>query len=236
MSETVMYVIYIAAMLAGAGLFLAWAQDRRGVPAASYLVAIFIPLWSAAAYLAMALGQGSIEVAGQTVYFARYLDWIVTTPLLLLALSFTAMYKTSKDKTLIAGLMGADAFMIITGLIADLSEPPVSYLWYGLGMVALAVVFYGVWFPLRRQAQANPDPRIAGIYDRLALFLSIFWIGYPLTWLIGPSGINLVSREVDVALFIFLPIISKVGFSLYDLSMLRRLESSEARADFAPAR
>lgn len=166
MSETVLYAIYIGAMLIGAGIFLVWAQDRRGVPAEEYLIAIFIPLWSAAAYLAMAMGQGSLEVDGQITYYARYLDWVVTTPLLLLALSLTAMYKTAKDKTLIAALMGADVFMIVTGLLADLSETPIRYVWYGLGVVALVVIFYLVWGAAAPQSAGEPGLAHRGGFTR----------------------------------------------------------------------
>lgn len=228
MSETTMYGFYVGVMVIGTILFLAMSQNRRGVPKVEYLIAIFIPVWSGAAYLAMALGQGSVEVDGQVTYYARYLDWVVTTPLLLFALALTSMHKTDKDYTLIAGLIGADVFMILTGLIADLSETPIRYIWYGLGVVALLVILYLVWVPLRQKARENPESRIAGIYSQLAAYLTLFWIGYPITWLIGPSGFDLVSQEVDTFLFIVLPIFSKIGFSLYDLTLLRRLGGSDS--------
>ncbi|MDQ3397288.1 MAG: bacteriorhodopsin [Deinococcota bacterium] len=40
--------------------------------------------------MAIALGYGKVEVATTTVYYARYLDRVVTTPLLLLALALRA--------------------------------------------------------------------------------------------------------------------------------------------------
>ncbi len=63
----------------------------------------------------------------------------MTTPLLL-ALAFTAMHYVGKNKTLIAGLMGADVVMVVCGLIADLSPTPLRYVWYLLGVVAFLVV------------------------------------------------------------------------------------------------
>lgn len=221
--ESTLHWIYVAIMAAGALIFLAWSQNRRGVPKEEYLIAMFIPIWSAAAYIALALGQGKVEVNEQITYFARYLDWVVTTPLLLLALAFTAFFKVKKDYTLIAGVIGADIFMILTGLIADLSVEPARYIWYGLGVVAFVVIMYLLWVPMRAEAAAHPESRIGGIYTRGLTYLTIFWIGYPLVWLIGPSGLNLVSQDIDTLLFIVLPIFSKVGFSLYDLMMLRDL-------------
>jgi bacteriorhodopsin len=136
------------------------------------------------------------------------------------------MHKQPKNYTTIAGIMAADAFMIVCGLLADLSETPIRYVWYGLGVLAFLVVLYLVWVTLRQEAASNPDPRIAGIYNRLAGYLTFFWIGYPLVWLIGPSGLGIVSQSVDTLLFIVLPIFSKVGFSIFDLWQLRGLSES----------
>jgi bacteriorhodopsin len=224
--ESTLHWIYVGIMLAGALIFFLWSRNPKGVPQYEYLIATFIPLWSAAAYMGMALGQGKLEIDEQTTYVARYLDWVVTTPLLLVALSLTATFHKEKKYTLMATLVGADVFMIISGLIADLSQTPIRYIWYGLGVLALLVIFYLVWVSLRRWVMENQTPEIQRIYTRLAAYLTIFWIGYPLTWLLGPSGIGLFSQEVDTLLFIFLPVFSKVGFSLYDLSMLRNLDKT----------
>ena len=112
--------LYVVSMGIGALYFVSLSANPRGVPLYEYLVAIFIPVWSGLAYMAMALNQGKIGVAGQITHYARYIDWVVTTPLLLLALAWTAMQFIPKDKTLIAGLMGTDIIMILSGLIADL--------------------------------------------------------------------------------------------------------------------
>jgi bacteriorhodopsin len=222
--QELLHWIYVGIMLVGALIFFGWSRNPKGVPRYEYLIAMFIPIWSAAAYMAIAFGQGLVEIEGQTTYIPRYLDWVVTTPLLLLALSLTAMHKQKKDVTIIVGLMGADVFMIVCGLIADLSVTPIRYVWYGLGVAAFLVILWLIWVTLRRQVMATQTPQMQRIYQRAALYLTIFWVGYPLTWLIGPSGLGLVSQDVDTFLFVMLPAFSKVGFSLFDLSMLRGLD------------
>jgi bacteriorhodopsin len=224
--ETLMNTIYVLAMAAGALLFVFWSRDPRGVPQYEYLIATFIPVWSGAAYLAMALDQGKLAVDGQITYYARYLDWVVTTPLLLLALALTAMHRIKKDKTLIAALMGADVFMILTGLIADLSPTPTRYIWYGLGVAAFLVVLYLIWVPLKAKADSQ-GPEIAAIFRRVAGLLSVLWVAYPLTWILGPSGIGLLNQSLDTLLFTLVPILSKVGWSIVDLSSLRALNGRE---------
>lgn len=228
--ETALYTVYVVSMAAGALLFITWSRHPRGVPVWEYLVAAIIPVWSGLAYLAMGLGLGTVEVAGQTTYWARYADWVVTTPLLLTALWMTATTHSDKRPhvpTLVT-LVAADVVMILSGLVADLSEGSARLVFYGIGVAALAVVFWTAFTSLRQVAHRDAD--VGRIYDRVALYLALFWIGYPLTWILGPSGFGVVGQNVDTALFILLPIFSKVGFSIYDLGLLRRLGAAEGRA------
>lgn len=225
--DALLHLIYVGCMAAGALLFAAWLRDPRGVPRWEYIVAITIPVWSGLAYLAMALGMGTVEVAGQTTYWARYADWVVTTPLLLTALWMTATTRTEKRKhaPTLAALVAADVVMILSGLVADLSDAPARGIYFGIGVAALAFIFWVVWGPLRHVAQH--DPEMGRIYTTVAFYLSAFWIGYPLTWALGPSGLGVVGQTVDSVLFVLLPVFSKVGFSILDLGLLRRAGGSD---------
>jgi bacteriorhodopsin len=178
--------------------------------------------------MAMALDQGKVEVAGQIVHYARYIDWIVTTPLLLLALSWTAMQFIRKDWTLIGFLMSTQVVVITTGLIADLSEREwVRYLWYVCGVVAFLVVLWGVWLPLRHKSKSQ-SRELSELHERLTLYFTALWIGYPTAWIIGPSGFGWINQNIETLLFCVLPFFSKVGFSFLDLYGLRNLQRSDS--------
>ena len=220
--------LYVVSMGIGALYFVSLSANPRGVPQHEYLVAIFIPVWSGLAYMAMALNQGKLGVAGQITHYARYIDWVVTTPLLLLALAWTAMQFMPKDKTLIAGLMGTDIMMILSGLIANLSVGWLRYLWYGVGVVAFLVIMRGIWGPLRAKTRRQKS-ELSNLYDKLATYFTVLWIGYPTVWILGPSGIGLFNQTIDTLLFCILPFFSKVGFSFLDLHGLRNLYSTRAR-------
>ncbi|HZF66541.1 MAG TPA: bacteriorhodopsin [Gemmatirosa sp.] len=200
------------------------------MPAYEYLIAFIVPVWSGAAYLAMVFGQGKTEAYGQTAHWARYVDWVVSTPLLLLALAFTALHQTrekGRHATLVAGLLAADVFMILTGLVADLSPYPLRYVWYLLGCAALVVILAVVWGPLRRIAEAS-SPELGRVYRRVAGLLAVLWIGYPLFWILGPSGLRVIGQSTETLLFVVWPILSKVGWSLVDLTSLRALNARTA--------
>uniref|UniRef100_UPI00286C689C bacteriorhodopsin n=1 Tax=Chamaesiphon sp. OTE_20_metabat_361 TaxID=2964689 RepID=UPI00286C689C len=220
--------IYVAAMTTGALYFWSLSRNPKSVPQSEYLVAIFIPIWSGLAYMSMALGQGKVEVAGRIVHYARYIDWMVTTPLLLLTLSWTAMQFVKKDWTLIGFLMSTQIVVIATGLIAELSAQNwIRYLWYICGTVAFLVVLWGIWVPLR--SIANSQGRdLARLYQKLITYFTVLWIGYPLLWLVGSSGLRLISQDIDTMLFCILPFFSKVGFSFLDLHGLRGLQNRQS--------
>lgn len=237
MAHTAWLWFYVACMAAGSIAIMWMSRDPKGVPHFEYAAAAFIPVWSGLAYMASALDQGVIEVAGRSVYLARYADWLVTTPLLLATLAWTAMFYTKKHVSLIVTIMGADVIMILSGLFADLTTyGPVKWLWYIIGCVCLGIIYWVAWGPFRHIAHEQ-GPELGAAYTRVATLLSVLWVGYPLVWALGPSGLGLLGSTTDVALFVLLPIVSKVGFSLYDLSELRKLgaERPSHAVEHAPA-
>ncbi|MCA0989755.1 bacteriorhodopsin [Guptibacillus hwajinpoensis] len=221
--ETSLHIFYFIVMISSAIYFYLLSRKPKGVPLYEYVIAIVITGWSGVAYLSIALGQGLLERPEKTIYFARYLDWVVSTPLLLLPLALTAMFYQKKiNRTLIASLIIADVFMILTGLIADFSPDTLKYIWYSLGLVALAIILRIIWGPLKRMA--NESDQLAKHYKRMAIYLTSFWVLYPLAWFFGASGVGLTKGMVDTLAFIVLPIFSKVGFGILDLHGLRKIK------------
>lgn len=214
--------IYVSIMFLGAFYIGVLSFNPKGVPKVDYLINFFIPVWSGLAYMAMALGQGLADLGENITFYARYIDWVVTTPLLLLSLALTAMYHVKKNSTLILSLIGADIIMIVCGLVGDLSIGNIRYLWFSIGVVALLFVIYIIWGPLRSISREESED-LGKLYDFLAGYLTLFWIGYPISWIIGPAGLGIVSSKIDAYLFVILPIFSKVGFGILDILGLRRL-------------
>ncbi|MGB3456078.1 MAG: bacteriorhodopsin [Litorimonas sp.] len=235
MTDSFWYVLYIVAMAAGALLFFAWSRSPKGVPKDEYWVAMVIPIWSGLAYLSMLTGQGIITGPdGEPFYIARYLDWVVTTPLLLWALASTAHFYRPHDRPLLAGLIIADIIMILSGLMADWAvEPWAQWTWFAVGVACLLIIIKITWGTLRRVAY-DQGKALGDAYVKVAAFLSAAWVGYPLIWALGPTGIDVIGGGLSVALLVLLPIASKVGFSVLDLYELRKLGA--VRPGFMPSR
>ncbi len=219
--------IYVAVMAAGAIAIIYMSRNPKGVPKLDYFVTLLVPVWSGIAYTSMALGQGMVEVGNQIAFYARYIDWVITTPLLLLSLCLTGMYYVRKNKVIIMGIMIADVVMILCGFIGDISTGVNRYIWFGIGSAAFIIIIWLIWGPIRNIAQTQ-DQKLYKLYISMAAYLTVLWFGYPTGWIIGPSGLGLVTQRVDTYIFVILPIFSKVGFGLLDLTGLRKLRSPQA--------
>ncbi|MEW2375538.1 bacteriorhodopsin [Micromonospora sp. NPDC047812] len=216
--------MYVAAMAGGVVLFTRWRADPCGVPLSEYRVAIAVPLWSGSWYLVLALGGGRTEVAGHDLYWARYVDWSVTSPLLLVALMLTATHALPGRRwRLTSALIGMNLLVFLCGLVAELTaDAAVRYTLFTIGVLALLGLYGLIWGPLRTHAYRQPK-EIAAVYREAALLLSVLWVGYPLFWFIGPAGVGLISSATTSLLFVVLSILTKVGWSILDLGRLRAL-------------
>lgn len=196
-------------------------SDRRHHVTAS----AFVCLIAACSYFAMASKQGIhtfVDNGGteRTVYFARYLDWVFTTPLLLLGLMTVALPRLissvgGRDRNaLIAGVIGADIIMIATGLFASLSrDTHTRWVWYIISCAAFLVVLYYVAGPIRAAA-AERSTEHAALYNKLLGILVVLWFVYPIVWALGTEGLGTVGLGAEVAIFAVVDLLAKVAFGI----------------------
>ena len=215
-------------------------QDHRHHVVASAFVCII----AACAYFAMASGQGVhsfIDDGGteRTVYYARYLDWVLTTPLLLIGLITVALPRISSTmqsrerNALVGGVIGADVLMIITGLIAALSKDTTTrWIWYVISCVAFLVVLYMIAGPIKAAA-ADLGPDTAALYTKLLGILTVLWFIYPIVWAIGTEGAGAVGLSAEVAIFAVVDLLAKVGFGILLVSGSAKLGSGAVQRSAA---
>jgi bacteriorhodopsin len=203
-------------MLLGTMYFLAkgWGvEDPRQQE--YYIITILIPGIAAASYLSMFTGfglTGVTLVGGETleIYWARYADWLFTTPLLLLDIALLA----GADRNTIGALIGLDAFMIITGLVGALEKVPTyRYVWWTVSTIALIFILYFLYVNLGRAA-AEKDEDTQSTFNVLRNVILVLWSVYPILWLVGTEGAGVVNLYVETLAFMVLDVTAKVGFGL----------------------
>lgn len=192
-----------------------------------YILNFFICVIAAVLYLAMALGQGFDVVYDRPTYWVRYVTWSLSTPLLVLVLTFLA----GSRLPITASLLGADILMIATGFVATVSAKPTNYIWYLVSCGAFLGMLY-ILFGVYRQEAERQHPRAKRRFGRLVTVHAALWIAYPIVWILSSTGLNLLSSSFETLGYTLLDLASKVGFGFLSISTLRGLE----RAGEAPQR
>lgn len=188
----------------------------------------FVPMVAAGFYLLMALGQGALHLdGGREFLYARYIDWSVTTPLLLLALSATALGELRTRPGLMVALVGADVYMILAGLAAGLSPSGSSakWIWYIVSCGAFLGVYYVLWGPLLKEAKAR-SAAAAQAYTRHAAILSVLWLLYPIVFILGPDGGSVITPVLATLFFLVLDLTTKVIYAFVTYSTVKTVSAS----------
>ena len=226
-SERQWYWVGMAVLALGAfGMVLrARGKPRDSEPHNVYH--IFVCLTAAAFYLAMGLDQLRVEIPAESrhVYVARFVDWTITTPLLLTALATTALGELRRRNGLVVGLLLSDVAIMLTGLGATLSvERGAKVAWYVVSCAFQVAVYALVWGPLRREANSQLTPTVGSVFTRNATLLSALWLAYPLIWLGAPTGFRLYEAPTEALLYMVFDIIAKVAYGYLALTGSSQLE------------
>ncbi|PAP76276.1 bacteriorhodopsin [Rubrivirga marina] len=231
------YWIGVASMAAGSayfGLAAARATERRWQ--VLWSLYFFICLIAFALYLVMATDYGAyLAEGGHNTVWIRYVTWFLSTPLLLLALT----YLGRSTSTLTGGLLGANAFMIATGFVATVlteDTPAALHLvWWTISTGAYLAIAWAFLGRYKREAKAAL-PASASVFDRLVLVHLVLWTAYPVVWLLSPEGLAVFGGPVEAMLYAILDIAAKVGFGFLAANTLRTIEQNGEAGTFAPSR
>lgn len=228
MTETNWLWIGALGMFAGSVLlFLAGGrrtQDEEG----HTLIHGFVPLFAAVSYFAMAVHQGEGTLStGRVFLYARYLDWSVTTPALLLGLAITALHGARRRVGLVAGLLMSDIVMIVTGLFFGASQDPfIKWVWYIASCVAFLAVLWVLFVPLMQEARARDQVR-RDAYVRNTVVLTVLWLIYPVLVLAGPDGLGILGATPATAGLTVLDLTAKVAYGIMAMFGSRAITTAD---------
>lgn len=193
-----------------------------------YTLNFFVCAIAAGLYLVMALGQGVDFINGRPTFWARYLSWFISTPLLLLILTYLG--KTNLAITV--SLLGANAYTIATGFVAAISPYPINYIWYVVSCIAYFATAYLLLYEYRKQAERT-FPRVVSAFRKLLGIHLILWTLYPIVWIFSTTGLNLLNLDWETMFFTLLDLASKVGFGFFSLQTMRAIEIARRQAKTA---
>ncbi|EMA00853.1 sensory rhodopsin [Haloarcula vallismortis] len=203
----VVYGITAAGFAVGVAIVGYLYASLEGSEERSILAALaLIPGFAGISYVAMAFGIGTVTIGETTLVGFRYLDWVVTTPLLV---GFVG-YAAGASRRAIFGVMVADALMILTGVGAVVADGTLKWVLFGVSTVFHVSLFAYLYLVFPRSVP--DDPQRIGLFSLLKNHIGLLWIAYPLVWLAGPEGLGLATYVGVSITYAFLDLLAKVPY------------------------
>jgi sensory rhodopsin len=196
-------------------LAMLWAMRR--VPREKYresMLLIAVGGIAAVAYAILSLGIGTISAAdGHTVYLARYIDWLLTTPLNVAYLVVIA----GASKRLLAEVGIVQALTIVFGMAGAIVAPPFKWILFAIGAILFGRVLQLLYGPVAAEIQGESDS-LVGLYRKLLNFIAVLWMVYPVTWILAPAGLGVMDLETQSLVISYIDVVAKIGFGLIALN------------------
>lgn len=155
----------------------------------------------------------------------RYMDWLLTVPLLLIEIIFVMDLSPKETVTRAWSLGGAAALMIILGypgeLILEQSQLNTRWIFWGLAMLPFLFIVYVLIIGLRKATNAEANPEIRSKLLTAQILTVVSWLTYPIVYIIPMLGAKGANAVIGIQLgYCVSDLISKVGvgFVIYNVT------------------
>jgi sensory rhodopsin len=176
---------------------------------------------------------------GESPTFFRYVDWLLTVPLMCLEF-YLITKKAGAKQDLLWKLILASVVMLVTGYIGEAIYPTEtqSWVWGAISGAAYFYIVYLIWVGDVAKLAKSSSPAVASAIKTLGWFVLAGWAIYPLGYILGTKGglfgMQLVqdtaaaSHAMDIVYNIG-DAINKIGFGLV-IYLLSRKEAAAENA------
>ena len=119
--------------------------------------------------------------------FFRYVDWLLTVPLM--CVEFYLITKKAGAKTgLLWKLIAASLVMLVTGYFGETVDRYNSVMWGVISGAAYFYIVYLIWFGEVAKLSQDAGENVAKATRVLAWFVLVGWAIYPLGYILGTPG------------------------------------------------
>jgi bacteriorhodopsin len=210
------FVGCMAMMAASAFFFLSLSQfDKKW--RTSVLVSGIITFIAAVHYFYMRDYWASFE---ESPTFFRYVDWILTVPLM--CLEFYLILKIAgAKKSLLSKMIFYSVIMLVTGYFGEAVYPESAQIWGLISGIAYFAIVYEIWLGEASKLAKEAGGNVLEAHKILCWFVLVGWAIYPLGYMLGTEGwytSMLGKGNVDVA-YNIADAINKIGFGLVIYSL-----------------
>lgn len=137
----------------------------------------------------------------------RYVDWLLTVPLLLIEL-ILVMRLSRQETTAKATKLGVlAAIMVLLGYPGEISgDSGTRWLWWSLSMIPFLVIVYDLFFGLKASVDAQP-PAARGLVNAARYVTVASWCFYPVVFILPMIGMT--GSDANIAV--------QVGYTISDI-------------------
>ena len=171
-----------------------------------FVIAFFCTAISCFSYFAMASGYGVFVTAnGGLIFWARYVDWMITTPLSLVIMTILA--QATLEETFF--LVLTDVLMVLSWLCFAVIAAPFKFVWWSIGTLLFLVVALRL-NSVVQESESRIGPAAHDVLKTLALITTAMWLGYPLMILLGSDGVSAIPTKAELGCLTLLDLSAKV--------------------------
>ncbi|TQK17870.1 bacteriorhodopsin [Microbacterium sp. SLBN-154] len=148
----------------------------------------------------------------------RYIDWLITTPLLLVEFGLILAIAGAVRRGFVAQLIVADIIMIVFGYLGEIGVPGSAPNWIFF-IISVLAWLYIVYLIFTVKVPAGAPAHVRGAVQVMRLFVVIGWSIYPLGTAIQEfielgGGDAAVAISIAAVIYVIADVLNKVGFGL----------------------
>jgi bacteriorhodopsin len=156
--------------------------------------------------------------------FFRYVDWVLTVPLM--CLEFYLILKVAGAKqNLLWKMIFLSIVMLVTGYFGEAVYQGSADIWGFISGLAYFIIVYEIWFGQASKLAAAAGGNVLASHKILCWFVLVGWSIYPLGYMLGTTGwysgfLGDTGLKMDIV-YNIADAINKIGFGLviYNLAV-----------------
>merc|ERR1711994_475787 len=136
-------------------------------------------------------GNYAVTLTGQPFNDAyRYVDWLLTVPLLLIELILVMGLPADQTRSLSWTLGVSSGLMVALGYPGEIQDDPQGrWQWWGLAMLPFCYVLFQLLVGLGEATQTQPEAA-RGLINQDRLLTAVSWLTYPGVYIVKMMGIS----------------------------------------------
>ena len=182
---------------------------------------------------AYSVAGGQLQATGVKFNDAyRYVDWLLTVPLLLVELILVMRLSRGETMAKATKLGLLAALMVILGYPGEVAaDSGTRWLWWSLAMVPFLIIVYDLFFGLKQSIEAQP-PQVRGLVNLARWTTVISWSFYPVVFVFPMIGLTGGAAQTAVQVgYTVSDIVAKAMFGV----LIYMIASRKSETDLAVA-